>query len=28
VAVDRVTQVRAPKPSAVMLGAIARANRI
>jgi beta-glucosidase len=28
VAVDRATQVRTPKPSAVMLGAIARANRI
>jgi beta-glucosidase len=28
VAVDRATQVRTPKPSAVMLGAIARNNRI
>ncbi len=28
VAVDRATQVRTPKPSAVLLGSIARANRI
>jgi beta-glucosidase len=28
VAVDRATQIRTPKPSAVVLGAIARANRI